>query len=368
MRLAAGAKAGIPPRWQPSYFTVLAFAVWFVVTWNNTVRVHAPLALAAEGALFILSIYLLRVPEISLLGQGYLLVAQGIWIYDAFAGHGFAARLEPGSDDRSHHWPRLLVAKANGAEPAGADPTPTRKRCSKLSVVGKNLVLLAGMHIAVVLAGGWDLAGNVQLGASGIYLPMGLGALMLADALLAHRHSASASQPRAAAAARLFHRAGAGGLAGRHLARHRPRALPAGAGGGSAAADLLLLPPARAGNSLARPGLHRPGAGGLGWVFRSWSRAELPPWWNPVLLIVITLVLSHWWQRQKFPELRAQFGLFCQGLYALAIVGVLYSWLAPKTDCRPGWPSRACWRWASRPMESSRGRGCWPPAAKSSCW
>ncbi|MCX6916591.1 MAG: hypothetical protein NT167_26690, partial [Verrucomicrobia bacterium] len=67
------AKAGaFRPRWQPSYFTVLAFAAWFVATWNNTPRAHAPLALAMEAALFILSIYLLGVPEISLLGQGYL--------------------------------------------------------------------------------------------------------------------------------------------------------------------------------------------------------------------------------------------------------------------------------------------------------
>jgi hypothetical protein len=51
-----------------------------------------------------------------------------------------------------------------------------------------------------------------------------------------------------------------------------------------------------------------------------------------VLLILITLVLSHWWQKQKVLELRLPFGLCCQGLYALAIIGVLYAWLAPRTD------------------------------------
>src|ERR1035437_9849786 len=71
-----------------------------------------------------------------------------------------------------------------------ADPDP--KVLLQLSVVGKNLVLLAGIHIAVVLAGGWDLVGSGQLAAGGLWLPMGLGALMLADALLAHRHSPSA--------------------------------------------------------------------------------------------------------------------------------------------------------------------------------
>src|SRR5439155_17131547 len=44
---------------------------------------------------------------------------------------------------------------------------------------------------------------------------------------------------------------------------------------------------------------------------------QLPPrWWNPVLMILMTLSVSHWWQRQRILQLRSNFGLFCQGIYA----------------------------------------------------
>ena len=44
--------------------------------------------------------------------------------------------------------------------------------------------------------------------------------------------------------------------------------------------------------------------------------------WKPALMIVVSLGLSHWWQKQKVIELRSQIGLVWQGLYALAIIGV----------------------------------------------
>ena len=325
------AKAGaFRPRWQPSYFTVLAFTVWFVATWNNTSRVHAPLALAMEAALFILSIYLLGVPEISLLGHGYLLLAQGIWIYDAFWG---TASLPAWSlvsmmvltISLGEWWRKQTVLDLRVL------PDPDPKVLLKLSVVGKNMVLLAGMHIAVVLAGGWDLAAGRQLAASGIWLPMGLGVLMLADALLAHRHGPPAVsgmlRPQitfcTALALVVWLAVTWHGTAREHF----PLVL---------AAEALLLtfsfyllrvpeiPLLSQGYTLLAQ---------AAWVgYFVWEPGRLPPWWNPVLLIVITLVLSHWWQKQKFPELRSQFGLACQGVYALAIVGVLYAWLAPRTD------------------------------------
>ncbi len=65
------------------------------------------------------------------------------------------------------------------------------------------------------------------------------------------------------------------------------------------------------------------------------SRA-LPPWWNSVLLLAITLGLSHWWQKQRMLQLRSQLGLFWQGLYAMAIIAVLYVWLSTKFDA-PHW-------------------------------
>ena len=52
-------------------------------------------------------------------------------------------------------------------------------------------------------------------------------------------------------------------------------------------------------------------------------------WWQPALLIGVTLGLSHWWQRQKFFTVTAQLRSAWQGFYALAIIGVLHVWLQP---------------------------------------
>jgi hypothetical protein len=67
------------------------------------------------------------------------------------------------------------------------------------------------------------------------------------------------------------------------------------------------------------------------WVFNAFANNAVPAWWKPALLIVISLGLSHWWQTQKVITLRSQIGLFWQGLYALAIIGVLYGWLGQKS-------------------------------------
>ncbi len=56
------------------------------------------------------------------------------------------------------------------------------------------------------------------------------------------------------------------------------------------------------------------------------------PWWNPALIIVITLGLAQWWQRQKSLLFKEPVGLLLQGIYALAIVGLLQFWLQPRFD------------------------------------
>jgi uncharacterized membrane protein len=77
-RLDAG-KSTSPLRAEPVFFTVLAFASWLATTWFNTTAEHLPLALAAEAVALTLSIYLLRVREITLLGQLFLVLAQVAW-------------------------------------------------------------------------------------------------------------------------------------------------------------------------------------------------------------------------------------------------------------------------------------------------
>jgi uncharacterized membrane protein len=67
---------------QPAYFTVLALVIWLVTTWDNTSRVHFPLVLAIEGVLLTLTIYVLRIREITFFSQGYLVLAQLAWVWN----------------------------------------------------------------------------------------------------------------------------------------------------------------------------------------------------------------------------------------------------------------------------------------------
>ncbi|MDB6122899.1 MAG: Membrane protein-like protein [Pedosphaera sp.] len=65
------------------------------------------------------------------------------------------------------------------------------------------------------------------------------------------------------------------------------------------------------------------------WITESASSHPARPWWNPALVIAITLAISQWWQRQKALSLKRELTYFLQGLYALAVVGLLYFWLQP---------------------------------------
>jgi len=78
-RLDAG-KSAQPLRAEPAFFTLLALASWLATTWFNTTGANLPLALAAEALALTFSIYLLRVREITLLGQFFLLFAQLAWL------------------------------------------------------------------------------------------------------------------------------------------------------------------------------------------------------------------------------------------------------------------------------------------------
>jgi hypothetical protein len=71
-----------------SFFTVLALTTWFVATRNNAAAQAFPLVLAGTGLALTFSIYLLRVREITILSQGYILVALGKWLLDWFEHPG----------------------------------------------------------------------------------------------------------------------------------------------------------------------------------------------------------------------------------------------------------------------------------------
>lgn len=315
---------------QPSYFAVLALLVWFGATWNNVARENSPLVLAGEAAVLILSIYLLRVPEISLWGQLYLILAQLIWIYDIFG----ASLTLPWWNSTllillavglSHWWRRQKVLGLG--LPGGS----YRAVFEKLPVFGKSLVLLAGTHVAVTLAGGWGLDRIVPSDSPGIYVPVGLGALILADALLGRRQALPANgvglrlQPTYSTVSALVIWLAVTW----HCTSPENFPLVLAVEGVVLTLSVYLL---------QMPEITLLGQGYIVIAQAAWlgrfvvQTGHAPPWWNSLAMIAMLVGLGHWWQRQRAIELRSQFGLFCQGLYALAVIGVLYFWLGPQTQ------------------------------------
>jgi Predicted membrane protein (DUF2339) len=309
-------------RHQVGYFVVLALTAWWVTTWNQAAREHFALVISAEGMLFAVSLYLLGIFELTFFGLVYLLISQVVW--SVFV-------LKPEFCPR--WWdPLLMLAIAIGAawwwkeqkiSPLRArrdDPWPA---LNLIPIIGKNLVLLAAAYLSARLAGGGDILNPGGQFTRQLYLPMGLGAIVLGDALIANRRNSSSApvrlQPAYSVAVALviwlavtwFHTerinfplvlAAEGLLLTLSIYLLRVREIPL------LSQSYLLVAQ-------------------VAWVL-IWLEHKLQmPWWNPLLLIGITLFLSHWWQKQKILPLGPNALQFWQGMYGLAIVGVLYFWL-----------------------------------------
>jgi hypothetical protein len=84
VRLAHRAEDPVTNRFQagPTLFVALGLLVWLVATWNNTTPMHRPAVLAIEAAGLTAAFYLVRIREIPLLGQGYLVLAQTLWLLE----------------------------------------------------------------------------------------------------------------------------------------------------------------------------------------------------------------------------------------------------------------------------------------------
>lgn len=68
----------------------------------------------------------------------------------------------------------------------------------------------------------------------------------------------------------------------------------------------------------------------ISWLAKFIDPLTPPPWGNPLLLLGLTLGLSHWWQRQQSIALRPAVGTVFQTIYAIAIITILHHWLGPQ--------------------------------------
>ncbi|MDQ6632040.1 MAG: DUF2339 domain-containing protein [Verrucomicrobiota bacterium] len=101
---------------KPAYFSLLALIIWAATTWQNCPREWLAPTLAMGAAVLTLSIYFLRLPEVTIFSQGYLFLAQAVWLVENATHSHPTHGLNPGvviavTVGLSHWWQRqkLLV-------------------------------------------------------------------------------------------------------------------------------------------------------------------------------------------------------------------------------------------------------------------
>jgi hypothetical protein len=195
-------------------------------------------------------------------------------------------------------------------------------------------VLRAGAYIVAGLAAGWGIDGMRQSDPKGVWLAIGLGGLMLANAILAARKA----WPAPAGALRLAPVCFAALALITGLI-----AVWNNAGRQNFPVVLALLGVALTFSVYVSrvPEIAVLSQGYLvvaqvAWVFYVLAGAPAGAWWHPPLLVTVSLALSHWWQRQRTVHVRAELSQLWQGLYAIAILGLSYVWLSPKFG-HPAW-------------------------------
>jgi uncharacterized membrane protein len=213
-----------------------------------------------------------------------------------------------------------------------------------LLVIGqqrKNSILVCGAYIAAALAMGWGMDGMKQSDTAGLWLGIGLGVLMMVNAVLTHRQLAGAGEQRPVETPSVLRPqpsyfivlALAIWLVATWDNTQRavfPIIVAAEALGLTFSIYALRVREV----PLLSQGLML--VAQVAWLLNRVDRSESLPWWDPALLIGMSLALSHWWPRQNIVQPKGQNGMLWPALYALGINLVLYFWLSPK-ESPPPW-------------------------------
>jgi len=203
-----------------------------------------------------------------------------------------------------------------------------------LGLQRQNLILKIGAYFSGALAVGWGIASLERNDLSGLDLGSALGALMTFNAFWSHRRSAAEDEyPIRPVPAYFTILALASWLATtwyNTTPSNFPLALAIEALAITFSFYLLGL------REMVLLGQGYLLLGQFAWLFHFIQPSNSPPWWNPALMIAVTVGLSHWWQRQKVLAIDSRMSLFWQGFCALTIVGLLFVWLNPLVDA-PTW-------------------------------
>ena len=193
----------------------------------------------------------------------------------------------------------------------------------------KNVILLVGAYLSAGLAVAAGIDGMREHEPAGVWLAIGLGAFMMVNAIVVHRETRENSQPVRPQPGYFTVLALVVWLVAiwDNASREQFPLILAIAGALLTFSFYVLR--VREVTLFSQGYLILAQAA---WVFNWFDLSHSAPWWNPALLIFISLGLSHWWQRQKSLVIAAQVSSFWQATYAAAIVGLLYFWLRPQIE------------------------------------
>ena len=197
----------------------------------------------------------------------------------------------------------------------------------------KSLILEIGASVSGALAVGWGLDGLERNNWHGVYLGSALGGLMAFNAFWSHRRNPE-SKTSVRPAPAFFSLLALTCWLATTWYNSRPENFPL-----ALAVEALALTLSIYVLRIRELALFGQGYLLLGqcvWLVHFALPGVTPPWWNPALMIALTLGLSHWWQRQKVLAEGTELKWLLQGLYALALIGVVYSWLEPRVGA-PVW-------------------------------
>ncbi|MBI3853298.1 MAG: DUF2339 domain-containing protein [Verrucomicrobia bacterium] len=286
-----------PVRSVPVYFTALALLVWCFTTWQNTTHANFGLVLTLEALVIALSIYLLRFPELALMGQAYIVVAQVAWQFDV-----------PKSTAQ-------LTALVLAVE------------CLALLRVGwqrNNQAWRICGYVAAALAVAWGIEGLERNQTSGLLTGVALTASMLLSAFLTHRKTDQANKSTLRPEPTYFSALVvvlAGATTWFNTAQDNCPLLFA-----AEAIVLTALVYFLRVREVALVGQTLLLAAHCLWQFNLLERGT-PPWWNPVLLVAMTLGLGHWWQKQRIVTVEKRLPLVFQLMLSVLFVLLVCRWL-----------------------------------------
>ena len=290
------------------YFVALAVGVCGVVLWQAVPEPWRAVALMIGAVTLTACFYGLRIPELPICSQALTLVAQGYWFFQfGLKQESLAwivcASLVAGAVALSHWWQRqqsIPVAGEWRNVPSLIFALPLVAWAAwRTTPTYADLALAAIVVVSFLLSAAWEKDRDSARPAS--VLDPFCGCLVALAVVVCGVVAWHAVPEPWIAVAWMIESVG---LTALFYALRR--------------IELPLFAQALA---LAAQGF---------WFFEFALRRERPYWLVPATLIAGTLVLSHWWQRQKQLVVRADVRNVLQIVHGLAFVGVVFFWFQPK--------------------------------------